>query len=243
MLLAFAAGLVSFFSPCVLPLVPGYVAFLGGATGVGVVAPARPHRPGRALAGAIAFVIGFSFVFVSIGTVFGGLGGSLRTHERTLQLVFGSDHDPARPPLRGVAARLQPAQPRGAGALAAERDGRWSGHLGRALRHRLVAVHGARARRRSSSSPRPLPVPPRGAARCCSRCTASDSGVPFLLAAVAADKMAVVSTFVRRHTSLLLRIGGLVLVVIGVLEITGTWATFVQWLQDRTVFSSFTSPI
>lgn len=241
-LLAFAAGLVSFFSPCVLPLVPGYVAFLGGATGVGVVAPARPHRPGRALAGAIAFVIGFSFVFISIGTVFGGLGGSLRTHERTLQLVFGSitillgllfaGWLPASNLLnREVRVHWLPsATVGGAGILGVLFGIGWSPCTGPALAGILFLA---------SSTPGATAW--RGALLLTVYCVGL--GVPFLLAAVAADKMAVVSKFVRRHTSLLLRIGGLVLVVIGVLEITGTWATFVQWLQDRAVFSSFTSPI
>jgi cytochrome c-type biogenesis protein len=67
-------------------------------------------------------------------------------------------------------------------------------------------------------------------------------GLPFLAVAVAADTMAPVTRFARRHTMLLLRVGGLLLTAIGVLEVTGTWATCVQWLQDH-VFSSFTSPI
>ena len=83
--LAFAAGVVSFISPCVLPLLPGYLAFLSGATGQ----TGGPSGRGRAVAGSLAFVLGFAIVFVSFGALFGGLGSSLRTHQRGLEVVFG----------------------------------------------------------------------------------------------------------------------------------------------------------
>ena len=83
--LAFAAGLVSFASPCVLPLLPGYLAFLSGST---ARVEGRGGR-GRAVFGALAFIVGFALVFVSFGALFGGLGGSIRTHERLLQEIFG----------------------------------------------------------------------------------------------------------------------------------------------------------
>ncbi len=83
--LAFAAGLVSFVSPCVLPLLPGYLAFLGGASGRSDAQIGR----GRAVTGSLAFIIGFAVVFVSFGALFGGLGSSLRAHQRELEIVFG----------------------------------------------------------------------------------------------------------------------------------------------------------
>ena len=84
--LAFAAGLVSFVSPCVLPLLPGYLAFLGGATGQ---IDQRTGR-GRAVVGSLAFIVGFAIVFVSFGALFGGLGATLRTHQRLLEVIFGA---------------------------------------------------------------------------------------------------------------------------------------------------------
>ena len=83
--LAVAAGFVSFISPCVLPLLPGYLAFLSGAAGT---LEGRSGR-GRAVVGALAFVIGFAIVFVSLGTLFGGFGALLKDHERMLSIVFG----------------------------------------------------------------------------------------------------------------------------------------------------------
>ncbi|MGD0055843.1 MAG: cytochrome c biogenesis protein CcdA, partial [Acidimicrobiales bacterium] len=83
--LAFAAGFVSFASPCVLPLLPGYVAFLGGAAGRLEGATGR----GRAFVGSLAFVLGFAIVFVSFGALFGELGSKLVAHQRPIEVVFG----------------------------------------------------------------------------------------------------------------------------------------------------------
>jgi cytochrome c-type biogenesis protein len=230
--IAFVAGFASFFSPCVLPLVPGYVAFLGGATGVEAAAPARAHRPGRALAGAIAFVLGFSLVFISLGSVFGGFGQSLHAHERGIQVVLGSltilmglafAGWLPRSSLLNREARvhyLPSATVGGAGLLGVLFGVGWSPCIGPTLAAILtltVVTPGATAAR--------------GTLLLAVYCLGL--GVPFLLAAVAADQLAVVARFARRHTVALLRLGGAVLVVIGVLEVTGTWASMVQWLQDH----------
>jgi cytochrome c-type biogenesis protein len=66
-------------------------------------------------------------------------------------------------------------------------------------------------------------------------------GVPFLAAALASDAFGSVSRFARRHARWILVLGGALLIVIGVLEVTGWWATFVQWLQDRA--GSISSPL
>src|SRR3984957_11635512 len=83
--IAVAAGFVSFASPCVLPLLPGSLPFPSGAPGS---VEGRSGR-GRAVIGAVAFIVGFAIVFVSIGALFGGFGASLRDHERPLSIVFG----------------------------------------------------------------------------------------------------------------------------------------------------------
>ena len=71
---AMLAGLVSFLSPCVLPLVPGYMGYVTGLTGVDL----ERQRRGRMFAGIGLFVLGFSIVFVFIGAVFGQLGAWLK---------------------------------------------------------------------------------------------------------------------------------------------------------------------
>lgn len=100
--LAFLAGLVSFLSPCVFPLLPAYLAFLGGRAGLPALAAARagddetescatvapPHTP--VLANGAAFVAGFSAVFVTFFYVFSALDVTLlRSHQRAVNLVGG----------------------------------------------------------------------------------------------------------------------------------------------------------
>lgn len=240
-LLALAAGLLSFFSPCVLPLVPGYLAFLGGTTGASAAMPAPRARKGRTIAGAIAFIAGFSFVFVSLGTVFGGIGQTFRTHSSLFEVLFGSvtivlglffaGWLPRSSILnREVKIHWLPSATIGGGALLGVLFGvSWTPCTGPTL----SAIIGL-------STATPGASAWRGALLSGVYCIGL--GLPFLAAAVAADTMASVSRFARRHTRLLLRVGGLMLVAIGVLEVTGTWATFVQWLQDHVV-GSFTSPI
>nr|MCH9677488.1 cytochrome c biogenesis protein CcdA [Actinomycetes bacterium] len=71
--IAFAAGLLAFLSPCVLPLAPGYISYITGLTGAEI----SEGRKGRVLLGSILFVLGFSVVFVSYGALFGGAGALL----------------------------------------------------------------------------------------------------------------------------------------------------------------------
>ena len=83
--LAVAAGVVSFLSPCVLPLVPGFLSYVTGMTGVDL---ADRHR-GRVVAGALLFVAGFTVVFVSAGVLVGAFGVFLIDHRRPLQQILG----------------------------------------------------------------------------------------------------------------------------------------------------------
>jgi cytochrome c-type biogenesis protein len=104
---AATAGLVSFLSPCVLPLVPGYLSYITGLSGeelgdegprgapraeggVAVAAPARVGlRRSRVLAGSVLFVLGFSLVFVSFGALFGGLGSFFLEQRVVIERVLG----------------------------------------------------------------------------------------------------------------------------------------------------------
>jgi cytochrome c-type biogenesis protein len=239
--LAFAAGLVSFFSPCVLPLVPGYVAFLGGATGAGTLVGSRRPRVGRAVVGALAFVLGFSFVYVSLGTVFGGFGEALRSHDaRAFELGFGALTIVLGAFFAGVLPRsgflnrevrvhwLPPATILGAATLGVLFGIGWTPCTGPTLE----AILGL-----SQSTPGATAW--RGTLLLSVYCIGL--GVPFVAAAVASDSFTKVSGFARRHAKSIMVVGGLMLVVIGVLEMTGWWATCVQWLQDRA--GSVTSPL
>ncbi len=85
MMVAFLAGLLSFLSPCVLPLVPSYLSFITGMSGVGEMG-ARRHL---ALLHALLFVIGFSLIFVALGATATALGRLLVTYQHWLERVGG----------------------------------------------------------------------------------------------------------------------------------------------------------
>ena len=82
---AIIAGLVSFFSPCVMPLLPGYLSYITGLA----VTDLDTGKRGRMLAGSTLFVLGFSAVFVSLGVAFGSVGQHLSEHARTLSIITG----------------------------------------------------------------------------------------------------------------------------------------------------------
>ncbi|MDE2281479.1 MAG: cytochrome c biogenesis protein CcdA [Actinomycetales bacterium] len=223
--LAFAAGLVSFISPCVLPLLPGYLAFLSGATGS---IEGRSGR-GRAVAGSLAFVVGFALVFVSFGAAFGGLGGSLRTHQRGLEIAFGvitivlgfffAGWWPSSWLQRERRVHHLPrASVLGAALLGVLFALGWTPCIGPTL----AAILGLAA---SSSGATAW----RGSILAFVYCLGL--GLPFVVAAMATEWMATASTWLRRHHLLIGRIGGIMLILIGVAEISGAWHAFVLWLQ------------
>ncbi len=82
---ALLAGLVSFFSPCVVPLLPGYLSYATGLSGVDLESAKR----GRMMLGSLLFVLGFSFVFVAFGALFGSLGDWLIIYTRQISVVLG----------------------------------------------------------------------------------------------------------------------------------------------------------
>ncbi|MFE6646016.1 cytochrome c biogenesis CcdA family protein [Nocardioides sp. NPDC057772] len=95
-LVAVTAGIVSFFSPCSLPLVPGYLSYVAGVSGQEsvVVRDLRGNEPsprgrGRTLLGATLFVLGFALVFTSYGALFGALGSQLVLHQATIIRISG----------------------------------------------------------------------------------------------------------------------------------------------------------
>ncbi len=223
--IAVAAGFVSFISPCVLPLLPGYLAFLSGATGS---LEGRSGR-GRAVLGSISFIVGFAIVFVSVGALFGGFGALLRDHERILSIVFGSvtillglffgGWWPSKWLNRERRIHHLPrVSILGAGALGFLFALGWTPCLGPTLGAILGledATTGATALR--------------GSILAFFYCLGL--GIPFIVAALATEWVSTASSWLRRHQRTISRIGGLLLVVIGILEVSGAWHSFVIWLQ------------
>jgi cytochrome c-type biogenesis protein len=225
--LAFAAGFVSFASPCVLPLLPGYIAFLGGATGNLEGTTGR----GRAFVGSLAFVCGFAVVFVSFGALFGELGSKLDTHQRPIEVVFGvvtillglffAGWWPSKWLMRDRRVHRVPrASVVGAALLGITFALGWAPCIGPTLEGILTLAE-------STSGASEV----RGSILAFVYCLGL--GLPFVVAALATEWMSTASNWLRRHHKAIGRVGGILLILIGLAEITGAWHGFVLWLQTH----------
>ncbi|MFK0016286.1 cytochrome c biogenesis CcdA family protein [Streptomyces sp. NPDC091027] len=228
---AIAAGVISFLSPCVLPLIPGYLSYVTGMVGSERQEGRRvaKERRSRALLGAIFFTAGFSAVFVSFGAAFGFAGNTLLEHQaaitRTLGVltilmglaflgVFerfvwtGKTIRPAWKPKMGLA---------GAPVLGFMFGLSWTPCIGPTL----ASVLGL-----SMSSGTAW----RGAALALAY--SFGIGVPFILASFTFEKAMKVLAVARKHTLLITRIGAGMLIVIGVMQVTGLWGYAMSELRS-----------
>jgi cytochrome c-type biogenesis protein len=299
---AAAAGAVTFLSPCVLPLVPGYLSYVTGMSGVDAQRAGRPPGPAgrpvatagvapasagaassgaassgaarrstagasaagaqaaaataalagaataaggavvpqgalpppagavprRTLAGAALFVLGFSLVFATEGVAFGGLGSLLRAHSAgltqvlgavtiVLGLMFAGAFD--RFPITGRIVRPS-VRPRaglaGAPLLGALFGVGWTPCIGPTLSvvWTLAFASGTAARGAVLMFAYGLGL-----------------GIPFLAVALVLQRGMTALRFARRHARAITRAGGAMLVLVGVLELTGAWTAALNWLQ------------
>lgn len=223
---ALVAGLVSFLSPCVLPLVPGYLSYVTGLSGADLAG----GRRGRMAAGALLFVAGFAAVFVSAGALFGAVGTFLAVHARTITVVLGLVTVGLGLAFVGAVPWLQrdlrihrvPAVGLGAAPLLGALFGLgWTPCIGPTLGAvATLAVNEATA----------------GRGAVLMLAYALGLGLPFVLVAIGFRRMVGALGWVRRHHVWVTRAGGALLVVVGLLLVTGGWDAVVgpmrQWVSD-----------
>ena len=227
-LLSFSAGIISFLSPCVLPLVPGYLSFI---TGFGLEANTTV-RKSKALLATLLFISGFTFVFVCIGMFFGGIGGWFLSNGRIIERIMGifvillglsylgvwnlfnrefRFHTPVKQGIAGAPFM---------GALFAIG---WTPCIGPTL----AAVQSLAFNQATVG---------RGALL--SAIYGFGLGLPFLIITFALEKALVSVRWLRQHQLKFLRIGGVFLIVIGLLLTTGMWSELT--VQMRVLVSGFT---
>lgn len=219
------AGLVSFASPCVLPLVPGFLGYLGG------MSPGE-ERAGRSrlLVGAALFVIGFSAVFIAMGVVVSGLALTLQEHQDLLLRIGGAvvialGMVMVLQPTGSWAPRWRPA----AGLVGAPLLGvvfglGFTACTGPALAAILTLG--------SSMAPDQATLA-RGIVLSIAYCLGL--GIPFLLVAVGFGWVSRLSRWLRDRHRVVSAVGGVVLVVLGLLMVTGVWDGVTTWVQTRLV--------
>jgi cytochrome c-type biogenesis protein len=220
--IALLAGLVSFFSPCVLPLVPGYLSYVTGVAGTDLA----EARKGRMVAGASLFVLGFSAVFVSGGALFGSFGWTLQTHKDVLTKVLG------------VLMVLMGVFFMGLLPWFTMREFRFhrrptGGLLGAPLLGALFGIGWTPCMGPTLSAVNILSFQESSAARgsLLMIVYCLGLGVPFVLTAVAFRKALGAFAWVKRHYVWVMRIGGTMMIVTGVLLLTGAWDALVQQMQ------------
>ena len=256
---AAAAGLVSFLSPCVLPLVPGYLSFVTGLAGADlateqaptgraaptaeILQPGAPGKPGslattappaavpsaagrgRVVLGSVLFVLGFTAVFTTAGAFFGGLGSLLLQYKTILDVVLGALTILLGLSFLGLVPGMQREfrvhrLPRtglaGAPMLGVLFGVGWTPCLGPTL----AAVQTLAYTQASAG---------RGALLTAAYCLGL--GLPFVLTALAFRRALSAFAVVKRHYRAVMNTGGILLIAVGLLLVTGIWNQIIESMR------------
>lgn len=230
------AGLVSFASPCVVPLVPGYLAYLAGLVGADAPAISAQERPktgkGKAAGAAALFVLGFTVVFSALSVTVFGVATALRVNEDLLQRIGGVITIVLALVFLGLVPGAQRtmrlrSSPRG-GVLGAPLLGAvfalgWTPCIGPTLAGVLSLTAGTGAGASTA----------RGVLLMVLYCLGL--GLPFVVIAVGARWAVTATAWIRAHVRGIQIFGGVLLLVVGVALVTGLWGGLVTWLQGNLV--------
>ncbi|WP_336659779.1 cytochrome c biogenesis CcdA family protein [Leucobacter sp. USHLN153] len=229
---ALAAGLISFLSPCVLPLVPGYLAYVGSTAGA---APGEKTGRARVLLGSVLFVLGFTVVFVAFLAAAGTVGIFLAQWEGLITRIMGALIIVMGLVFIGLFTRAQTTmkmrvKPKlglvGAPLLGAVFAVGWTPCMGPTL----TVIMGLSLQQGSVS---------RSVALAIAYCVGL--GLPFVLAAFGFGWLTQTMTFFKRHIRAVNLIGGALLILIGLLMVTGLWSKMMYALQA--VIGGYVTPL
>ena len=217
MSVAAIAGLVSFFSPCVIPLVPGYLSYASGMSDV--------KSRSRVFLGSVLFVSGFTFLFVSYGVLFGGLGSKIAENSRPISIALG---------LLTISLGViflfnerfyrsfKPNWKMRSGLVFAPFLGfafgiGWTPCIGPTLGAvQVLAIQSATAQR--------------GAILSAAYCVGL--GLPFILMGLFLDKAEPLRRFIASKGNAITKIGGFLLILIGILQVSNLWDQLMNSLRD-----------
>jgi cytochrome c-type biogenesis protein len=213
--LALFVGLISFLSPCVLPLVPGYIAYATGFS----------STKGRVLLGSLLFVGGFTFVFTSFGLAFGGLGSKITQYEDLLTIILGIFTIAMGILFLGVfpfAPTMQMKMSTSGGIAGAPLLGflfglSWTPCIGPGL----AAVQTLAFTESSATRGAILSIG-----------YSMGLGIPFILSGLYLDRSKKLRTFLVGKGATITKVGGVLLIVIGILQVTGLWLELMIWLRS-----------
>jgi cytochrome c-type biogenesis protein len=217
MCVAAIAGLVSFFSPCVIPLVPGYLSYASGMSDT--------KSRSRVFLGSVLFVSGFTFLFVSYGVLFGGLGSKIAENSRPISIALG---------LLTISLGIiflfnekfyrsfKPTWKMRSGLVFAPFLGfafgiGWTPCIGPTLGAvQVLAIQSATAQR--------------GAILSAAYCVGL--GLPFILMGLFLDKAEPLRRFIESKGNTITKIGGFLLILIGILQVSNLWDQLMNSLRD-----------
>ena len=218
--ISIVAGLISFLSPCVLPLVPGYLSYAAGMS----------KNRGRVLLGSVLFISGFTALFVSYGALFGGLGSKVLAHESGITRILGFFTIALGIIFMGFFPMMPTYRPRmsavgglvGAPILGFLFGVGWTPCIGPAL----AAVETLAFEQASAL---------RGAILALGYCIGL--GTPFILSGLFLDRSERLRRFITRHGNVVSRVGGTLMIIIGLLQVFGVWNEIMN--STRSLISNF----